>query len=177
MHKNDDWLQRLKEEHPERVHDPRDSAETDAGAEKGSPSGGERTPQSEPDALQGSPRDEICLTFEDLPPTPNQYARMNRYERTRRKEDWAWYVKSKTEDHIRTPCHVHVLRRTMGWCDVPAIYGTLKVPLDAMIRAGLLPEDDPSCVASVSADQESVGKKEEQETIITLTYLRELAND
>lgn len=167
---SEDWLEQFRQDHPDRVSDPN-------GCKGGGPAqapGTPRTPDSRQNKRQGSPLDRITLEFTELPPTPNQYARMNRYKRVNLKDEWARLVQSKTRDHIRTPCAVRVLRCTVGRpLDVDGLYGTLKVPLDAMVRAGVLPDDDPSQVARVSAEQEAVGKKEDQRTVITLMHIHE----
>lgn len=114
------------------------------------------------------------LEFDQLPPTPNQLHRMHWSKRHALKKDWVWIVRSKDPNPIKLPCRIHVERRSMGRpLDVPAIFGTLKIPLDAIVGAGVLPDDQPRYVEAVSASQDQVGSEEEQKTIITLSHIDE----
>lgn len=53
--------------------------------------------------------------------------------------------------------------------DLDNLYAAAKVPLDAMRKAGVLVEDDPSVVTSLNCRQFKVPKKDQQKTKITLT--------
>lgn len=159
---NEQWLEKYREEHPGRVHDPNEDGKVSTPGRSA----------IEEKRVQGEAKDEIRLVFNALPPTMNNLLRMNRYKRPKLKRQWAWLILEKTNNHVRTPAHVHIERRSMGrHLDVGGLYSTLKVPLDAMILAGVIPEDDPDHIASISAEQESVGAQEEKQlTIITLTH-------
>lgn len=95
----------------------------------------------------------IEFTITTIPPTFNQLLRMHWSDRTDAKETWTALIQSKTSERIRTPVRLEYNRVSSQTMDIENLYASLKVPIDALVRANVLPDDDPSCICSISATQ------------------------
>lgn len=100
--------------------------------------------------------------FEDAPPTYNQTLRMFKYAENRYKDkiqQWALRFAIRFRKAygpsaaLMLPMRVEMTRYTPQTLDIDGLYGSLKIPLDALVKADLLPDDDPDCIAEVKADQ------------------------
>lgn len=67
---------------------------------------------------------------------------------------------------LDSPCCVHVHSRRHKFADADGI--SAKAAIDGLIHAGILANDSPEQVKSVTFSQEKIGKKEIEETIITI---------
>ena len=100
--------------------------------------------------------------------------RMHHAAYRRVREAWVYEVLAALSDTRRAPvpCAVTITRRyAVHPLDLDNLYAAAKVPLDALRHAGVIPDDDPACVASLACVQEKVAKKAEQETIIELSRI------
>ena len=73
--------------------------------------------------------------------------------------------KNEIEKENTLACiHIHSIRHRLA--DADGI--SAKAALDALVIAGVLPDDSPKYVKWVTYSQEKISKKEDEETIITI---------
>lgn len=135
---NEQWLREYRKRHPDRVHDPNDPA---------------------PD------RDDVMVvravewTFDGVvPPTYNEIMRLYKH---RQHEYYAILDRWTERIAVRArqtfgpsyrfllPVEITMVRHSTGKIDVDGLYGTFKIPLDALVRAGVIPDDNPDAVQSI----------------------------
>lgn len=139
---------------------------------------GQAAPSPQPPlvAPQAAARAPVSLTVPMLAPSlngPKGLMRMDHRSYRRVREAWLAAVLAATGHRgDLSPCAVTVVRH---YCphplDLDNLYASAKVPLDALRHAGLLADDDPSCVVSLSMHQQRVATKKDVRTSILLTPL------
>jgi hypothetical protein len=73
----------------------------------------------------------------------------------------------KKDTRFNTPCGIHVHSRRHRMADSDGI--SAKAVIDGLVLAGVLEDDSPKYVKWVTYSQEKISKKEDEETIITIT--------
>ena len=151
MKAGEDWLREYKKKHPDRVNDVFD--------------------ESEPENLIKAVRWE----FDVLVPTYNETLRLFKhrpadyYSKIRRWQG-RFFAVARVEygpgANFDIPVRVHMIRRTTGKVDVDGLYGSFKIPLDALVRSGLLPDDNPDVIRTISAESKKVTSDEKGTTFI-----------
>ena len=68
---------------------------------------------------------------------------------------------------LDTPCSIHVHSRRYRLADADGI--SAKAVLDGLVHAGILQDDSPEYVQSVTYSQEKIPKSQNEETVITIT--------
>ena len=69
------------------------------------------------------------------------------------------------------PVNLHVHSRRHRLCDADGI--SAKAVIDSLVIAGVLPDDSTKYVKNVTYSQEKIAKAQNEETIITLTEVKE----
>lgn len=133
----------------------------------------ERLRDDESDARVRDPRDEkndvrerVRFSVTAVPPTLNELLRMHWSDVQDQKDTWAALVGVKVDSTVRTPVRITYVRQSSGRMDLDNLYASLKVPLDGLVHAGILPDDDPESVSSIRAKQ----RQGDPRTILTLTH-------
>lgn len=86
------------------------------------------------------------------------------------KDSWTWALKAATREKAPIPCSIVIERYyAVHAMDVDNCYATAKLPIDSLRAAGILTDDDPSCVSSLQVRQMKVGSKKEERTRIIIT--------
>lgn len=102
---------------------------------------------------------------------PKGLVRMHHHAYRKVRDAWCALILAATtpaERRDHAPCAVTITRRVVQRMDVDNAYATAKVPLDALRRAGLLSDDAPECVTSLTVREERVGTRGECGTVIEL---------
>lgn len=112
----------------------------------------------------------MTVTIEDLAPGMNTLLRMNIHTYKRERDKWQVMVRSAFGTHkIIGKCEVHIARfYATNPMDLDNLWSTCKIPLDAMVRAGVLPADDPQCVTTLKCEQFKVPTRNREATEITI---------
>lgn len=97
--------------------------------------------------------------------------RMHFGEYKKEKVKWQWWLKKeagtlKAPSPCRIEMHRHYAKQPM---DIDNLYSTAKIPLDAMRECGILAEDNPDHVESLSMKQFKVAKIIHEKTVIIIT--------
>jgi hypothetical protein len=74
---------------------------------------------------------------------------------------------TKKVTRLDSPCGLHIHSRRHRLADSDGI--SAKACIDGLVLAGLLEDDSPKYVKWVTYSQEKISKKEDEETIITIT--------
>lgn len=119
---------------------------------------------------EGPETDALTLSVPVLAPSLNTLLRTHYRDRGRDRDKWTALLRHVAgRRRSAPPCAVAIVRRYASRpLDLDNLYAAAKVPLDALVRAGILPDDDPTCVASLTCTQEKVPTRLEQGTTITL---------
>lgn len=145
-----EWLEQYKQDHPDRVGDGADAPQNGAGAGHGHTQGAQaQATQAAHTPCTRSVRVRVPV----LPPTTNELMRMHWSKRHKKTKAWKRVMKAKSLDGIHTPVHLDFELWTSGQRDVDALYTSAKMPIDGLVAAGVLPDDDPACIESMGATQ------------------------
>lgn len=146
------WLDNLKKENPHiGIDDPRE----------------ERRKKGEA-GIQS-----VQWEFPDAPPTFNECLRLFKHDpNAYYREMHRWKGIFSTEmrkqhgpgSFLEVPVRVHMVRHSPQELDIDGLYGSLKITLDALVKAGILPDDDPNCVPEAK-----VLRRQASELYTTLT--------
>lgn len=153
---SEQWLRNLKEENPDlEIHDPH---EVDHERQRDGHGQVER----------------VEWHFDGVaPPTTNELLRLFKYDPNgyyKVVHEWKdRFAVRMREEHgpasmLRLPVRVEIIRHTSGEPDIDNLTGQFKIVLDALVRCGLLPDDDTGCVTSI--DFECVENDDLSVTII-----------
>ncbi|MDP2654935.1 MAG: hypothetical protein Q8Q08_13015 [Candidatus Omnitrophota bacterium] len=110
------------------------------------------------------------LEVPGLPPTLNAMNRsVNRYARTATKDEWraryGWALRAAKWKRLRTPIAFYVLQYSRRERDADALSITAKFMLDAIVDAGLLPDDGPRYVRKLVLVPRKAAKGEPERTV------------
>ena len=116
----------------------------------------------------------LVLHIDRLAPSMNGTGglmRMHHREYARVRDAWTVLVRGAARlEKAAAPCRVEIVRRYPGRpLDLDNLYAAAKVPLDALRRAGVIPDDDPETVVSLSCTQRKAARRSEAGTTIRLT--------
>lgn len=153
MRANESWLDQFRKENPDRVHDP--------DAERGDGSGGR--------VIRSATWD-----FDALPPLYNEVISLQKYRPAdyyKARNAWVERLNVAARETsggpgavLHTPTAFEMTRRSTSVPDVDGLYGAYKIILDALTQSGLIEDDDPSVVATLSATHTRVSSRGEQGT-------------
>jgi len=152
-----EWLEQYKQDHPDRVDESASSPQSGASGTGSRPQG---TQAHGTQAAHTPCTRAVHVHVPVLPPTTNELMRMHWSKRHKRTKGWKRAIKAKSPDSIHTPVHLDFELWTSGRRDVDALYTSAKMPIDGLVAAGVLPDDDPQCIASMSATQHTCSQGE-----------------
>lgn len=159
---SEEWLEQYKEQHPDRVSGGADEPNSGPHAGAGGGAGGTPTPGNGGPADGHAPAVRAArIRVPAVPPSLNEIIRMHWSDLRKKKKAWATLVRSQQREGVHTPVQFTYHMARPGLLDMDNLYGSSKILIDALVRAGVLPDDDPQCVASIEASQERAGDDEE----------------
>jgi len=118
----------------------------------------------------------ITFFIDELAPGLNVMLRQHYRVRKEIQERWILMMKSERNKFdvgfpIMSPVHVWIHRYYAGLpLDVDNHYASAKIPLDALVRSGFLPDDNNACVSGLKCEQFKTAHKKDQKTKIHLTW-------
>ena len=117
------------------------------------------------------PEGHLCLWVPLKAPSLNQLKNMHRHAYKDTRDDWQWMVEAALPriDLPLTPCSVVYERRyarAQHQMDIDNLYASAKIPLDALQRAGVLEDDAPDLVTSLTAMQSEVKTETQEGTLL-----------
>ena len=77
---------------------------------------------------------------------------------------------TKKDKRLNTPCGIHIHSKRHRMADADGI--SAKACIDGLVLAGVLEDDSTKFVKWVTYSQEKISKKEDEETIITITEVK-----
>lgn len=115
------------------------------------------------------------ITFNSLVPGnngPNGLLRMGWRKRQRLAAEYEWVVAAARLVPMTGPVRLELVRYTIGGqLDFDNLVSTGKLPIDAIVRCGILPDDNPAVIAERDYRQERAEGKGYQRTVIRLIPL------
>ncbi len=113
----------------------------------------------------------MVITINEHAPGMNTLMRMHFRTYGKLRDKWQTMLRAAAGTYrFIGPCDVRIVRYYAGQpMDLDNLWSTCKIPLDAMVRAKVLPGDDPNCVASLSCEQFKVPTKNRERTEISIT--------
>ena len=75
-------------------------------------------------------------------------------------------LRAEKVERLDTPCRLHIHSRRHRLVDADGV--SAKAAIDGIVHAGLLEDDSAQHVKEVTYSQEKIGKREIEETIITV---------
>ncbi len=110
----------------------------------------------------------MTITIDELAPGMNVLMRMHFRTYGKLRDKWQTWLRSLAGTaRFHKPCEVRIVRYYAGVpMDLDNLWSTGKVPLDALVRAGILPSDNPSAVTSLKVEQFKVPTKNRERTEI-----------
>mgnify|MGYP000412064716 CR=1 FL=1 len=157
-----DWLEEYAQEHPDRVPDEAAQNRSESTHSSTGTSARELEERRHAPTLHGA-RARIGAVPESL----NKLLRMHWSERHDHKRTWTTLVGAHIGGGVHCPVRLRYHRAGSRLLDIDNLYGSAKVVIDALVHAGILPDDDPTCVAEVIASQKRVPRTDTH-TILTL---------
>ena len=110
-------------------------------------------------------------------PSNNAVMRMHYRKRTQQHHDYTLEVKSLVSyQEVFKRCKITVTRHASRQLDWDNMGGGLKFLLDAMVKNGIIQDDNPKCVVSLDLKQEKCRRKEEKTVVEIEDLERELLN-
>jgi len=106
----------------------------------------------------------VRVEIDAISPTMNQLLKMHWSDVQEQKDIWTALITAKTKETVETPARLTYVRFSTGEMDIDNLYASLKVPIDAAVHAGVLPDDDPNCISSITAKQRAAT---ESKTVLT----------
>lgn len=112
----------------------------------------------------------MTITIEELAPGMNVLMRMHFRTYGKLRDKWQTWIRSVAGTHrFDRPCDVRIIRYyAANPMDLDNLWSTSKIPLDAMVRAGILPSDNPKAVTSLKVEQFKVPTRNRERTEITI---------
>ena len=113
----------------------------------------------------------MIITIHDLAPGMNTLLRMHFRTYGKIRDKWQVELRAAVGTLRYTgPCSISIQRHYCGVpMDLDNLYSTCKIPLDAMVRAKILPEDNPEALVGLTCKQSKVATRKEERTEITIT--------
>lgn len=103
---------------------------------------------------------------------PKGLLRMGWRNRQRLAQYYDWQVAAARLRAMLAPVRLELVRYSAGGqLDFDNLVSTGKYPIDAIVRAGILPDDNPAVIAERSYTQERAASKDQQRTVIRLIPL------
>ena len=95
------------------------------------------------------------------PPGLNQFKRMSKWAYKRARDDWQLRLSLVTRGlKIAEPCHLVYTVHTSLWMDWDNAASSAKLPLDALVRLGVLPDDNTKWITSMDIRQDKCPRKD-----------------
>lgn len=159
---SEEWLEEYRNENPDRVNDGHSAPVSGAGGNNTHTTGATKGAQHSPQARR------VRLQISAVPPSLNELLRTHWAERHRLKKAWWALVRAEEERGVCVPARLTYTRVSPGTLDIDNLYASAKVVIDALVYAGILPDDDPGCLSEVIAKQKTCSQGEGH-TILELT--------
>lgn len=103
---------------------------------------------------------------------PTGLLRMGWRKRQRLAGQYEWVVAAARLAPMHGPVRLELVRHTIGGqLDFDNLVSTGKLPIDAIVRCGILSDDNPTIIAERSYTQQRAASKAEQRTVIRLIAL------
>lgn len=115
----------------------------------------------------------MTVTIPELAPGMNVLMRMHFHTYADLRNKWQTMLRvGFGTKRFKGASEVLIVRYHCGTpMDLDNLWSTPKIPLDAMVRASILPGDDPGCVAALKVEQRRVPTRKEVRTEITVEEL------
>ena len=85
---------------------------------------------------------------------------------------YSWLVRSATKTRHAGPVRLELIRYSIGrLMDYDNLVSTGKFPIDAIVKAGVLPDDNPAIIAERRYTQQRAASAAAQRTVIRITDL------
>lgn len=113
----------------------------------------------------------IILHIQELAPSLNVLMRMHFRTYGKLRDKWAWMVKEQAgAKRIKSQqFRVHIVREyAVHPLDMDSLYGSAKIPLDALRNSGVIPDDNPNALIALLCQQFKVATKKEEKTTIII---------
>ena len=110
----------------------------------------------------------MTITIDELAPGMNVLMRMHFRTYGKIRDKWQLMVRAAFGiTRFTLPCDVHITRfYATTPLDPDNLYASAKIPLDALVRAGILANDNNDCIASLKVEQFKVPTKKREATEI-----------
>ena len=85
-------------------------------------------------------------------------------------ETWAWLFRAQTTNRHAGQVEIQIIHYHIGRAiqDYDNLVSTLKLPLDALVKAGIIADDKMSVIGVPTIEQVRVKDKKEVKTVITI---------
>ena len=115
----------------------------------------------------------MTFTIEEHAPGMNVLMRMHFRTYGKLRDKWQVLLREAVGTYrFRGKVDVRIIRFYAGVpMDLDNLWSTCKIPLDAMVRSGILPSDNPECVSALRCEQFKVPTKNRERTEITILEL------
>jgi Holliday junction resolvase RusA-like endonuclease len=112
----------------------------------------------------------MTLTIPSLAPGMNTLLRMHFRSYGKIRDTWQTQIRAAAgTKRFDGPCSVSIVRYyASNAMDLDNLYSTCKIPLDALVRAKVLNDDNPDAVADLTCKQVKVATRKEERTEIEL---------
>lgn len=105
------------------------------------------------------------ITIDRLPPGTNKLERMHWATKKKKISTWMALIRSKTR-HAHEGCvDVYFTTHRSRFLDVDNHAASAKIPLDALVRTGIIKEDNPKVITNYYPNQIKCKRKDERTVI------------
>ena len=108
------------------------------------------------------------LKIDELPPSLNKWQRMHWGKRKKVKEKWIWLIKEQKPKFHSGSVRITFTRVSTRMMDFDNIGGSFKPIGDALTKCGVIEDDNPKVVESLTLFWEKSKKQKDQHVIIEI---------
>lgn len=108
------------------------------------------------------------IKVKELTPSLNKWQRMHWGKRSKIKEQWIWLIKEQKPKKHPESVHITYTRVSSRKMDLDNVGGSFKAIGDALVKCGIIEDDNPDIVKSLTLKWEKAKSQKEQYSLIEI---------
>jgi len=108
------------------------------------------------------------IVVNELTPSLNKWQRMHWGKRAKIKEKWHWLIKAEKPKKHDGKVRINYIRVSTQPMDLDGVGGSFKAIGDALVKAGVIEDDNPYILRPLTVDWQKAESQKQQRSIIEI---------